>query len=104
MIPRTQEELIHCLRSLLASKLKDLRNDLPVHIEWSSNEAAILMIAYYMYTNNNNISKAARDLKIARTTLAYHISKHPEMKEEIKAMIEEDRIELENIRRMKKRL
>jgi transcriptional regulator with PAS, ATPase and Fis domain len=103
MIPRTQDELIYYLRSLLSSKLKDIQKNLPVHIEWASNEAAILMIAYYMYINNNNVSKAARDLKIARTTLAYHISKHPEIKQEIAMMMEEDRIELENIRRLKTR-
>jgi hypothetical protein len=103
MIPRTQDELIHYLRSLLSSKLKDIKANLPVHIEWASSEAAILMIAYYMYINNNNVSRAARDLRIARTTLAYHISKHPEIKQEIAMMMEEDRIELENIRRMKTR-
>jgi transcriptional regulator with PAS, ATPase and Fis domain len=103
MIPRTQDELIYALRSLLASKLKDLQNDLPIHIEWASEEAAMLVIAYFMYTNNNNVSKAARDLKIARTTLAYHMSKHPEMKKEIEIVIEEDKQELERIRRMRSR-
>jgi DNA-binding NtrC family response regulator len=103
MIPRTQDELIYLLRSLLDSKLKDLQKELPIHIEWASSEAAMLIISYYMYVNNNNISRAARDLHIARTTLAYHMSKHPEIKQEIENMIADDRHELERIRQMKAR-
>lgn len=103
MIPRTQEELVYLLRSLLHSKLTDIQNNLPVHIEWASNEAALLIMSYFMYCNNNNVSKAAKDLKIARTTLAYHMNKHPEIKEQINQMIAEDKEYLNQIRKLKVR-
>jgi hypothetical protein len=101
MIPRTQDELIYFLRSLLQSKLLDIRNNLPIHIEWASNEASILIMSYFMYVNNNNISKAARDLNIARTTLAYHMTKNPQIRKEIEVMMAEDRLELDRIRKIK---
>jgi len=101
MIPRTQEELIYFLRSLLHSKLADIKKNLPIHIEWASSEASILIMSYFMYVNNNNISKAARDLNIARTTLAYHMTKNPHIRQEIELMMAEDKIDLQRIRRMK---
>jgi len=103
MIPRTQEELVIALRALLSSKLEDLSKNLPIHLEWSSNEAMILIVSYFLYSNSNNMSKAARELGIARTTLAYYISKHPEIKKEIQDMINDDREYLYFLRRTRTR-
>jgi len=101
MIPRSQEDMIYYLRDLLRSKLKDLTNNLPVHLEWASDEAAMIIISYYLYCNNNNLSKTARDLGVARTTLSYHMTKHPDIKQEIDRMISEDKEYLKQLRKSK---